>query len=124
MKPPETIAAVAWARPAPPAVVAVLWVPGLVGGDEGACQAVGDVVYTQLLNVQGGIEADVTVCRTGPDDFLLVTGAVSPVHDLHHIRRHAHGAARALLCLRAAVRPPRRIRRADATLLLPSACRP
>lgn len=36
---------------------------------------VGSVVYTQLLERDGGIAADVTITRVGPDHFRLVTGA-------------------------------------------------
>lgn len=36
---------------------------------------VGTSVYTQFLNARGGIEADVTVTRTAPQVFLVITGA-------------------------------------------------
>ncbi len=36
---------------------------------------VGSVVYTQLLEKDGGIAADVTITRLAPDHFRLVTGA-------------------------------------------------
>ncbi len=49
----------------------------------------GSVVYTQLLNRRGGIECDLTVTRTAPDAFLLVTGTAFGSHDLAWIRRHA-----------------------------------
>ena len=45
-------------------------------------QAVGTVVRTLLLNVRGGIEADVAVTRLGDAEFLLVTGAGFGRHDL------------------------------------------
>jgi 4-methylaminobutanoate oxidase (formaldehyde-forming) len=51
--------------------------------------AVGKVVYTQLLNSRGGIEADVTVTRLGDDDFYLVTGSGFGRHDITFLRRHA-----------------------------------
>ena len=35
---------------------------------------VGTIVYTQLLNARGGIEADLSVTRRADDRFLLVTG--------------------------------------------------
>ena len=50
---------------------------------------VGAVVYTQLLNRRGGIEADLTVTRLAPDRFYLVTGTAFGTHDLAWIRRHA-----------------------------------
>ena len=39
--------------------------------------AVGDVVYGQLLNVRGGIEADVTVTRDAANAFRIVSGAAT-----------------------------------------------
>ncbi len=48
----------------------------------------GSVVYTQLCNERGGIEADLTVTRLGADHFYIVTGAGFGVHDSDWIRRH------------------------------------
>ena len=42
---------------------------------------IGTVVYTQLLNHRGGIEADLSVLRRAGDRFLLVTGTVFGTHD-------------------------------------------
>jgi 4-methylaminobutanoate oxidase (formaldehyde-forming) len=42
---------------------------------------VGTVVYTQLLNARGGIEADLSVLRRSADRFLLVTGTAFGNHD-------------------------------------------
>ncbi len=42
---------------------------------------VGTVVYTQLLNARGGIEADVSVMRRADDRFLFVTGTAFGTHD-------------------------------------------
>jgi glycine cleavage system aminomethyltransferase T len=39
------------------------------------------VVYTQWLNEQGGIEADVTVTRLADDAFMIVTVAASQRRD-------------------------------------------
>jgi len=39
--------------------------------------AVGRVVYTPLLNVAGGIKADLTIMRLGKDHFRVVTGGAS-----------------------------------------------
>ncbi len=50
---------------------------------------VGTVVYTQLLNEGGGIEADLSVLRRGEDRFLLVTGTAFGTHDRAWIERHA-----------------------------------
>ncbi|MFD9946008.1 FAD-dependent oxidoreductase [Nonomuraea sp. NPDC059023] len=49
----------------------------------------GKVVHTQLLNVRGGIEADVTVTRLADDRFYLVTGSAFGEHDTGFLRRHA-----------------------------------
>ena len=48
----------------------------------------GRVVYTGLLNQFGGYEADITVTRLGPAEFLLVTSSGSVVRDLDWITRH------------------------------------
>ena len=56
----------------------------------------GRLVYTQMLNSRGGIEADLTVTRLSADAFFVVTGAAAATHDTHWIRRHI-GAARAVL---------------------------
>jgi glycine cleavage system T protein len=48
---------------------------------------VGRTVYTQVLNERGGIEADVTVTRLGPDRFLWLTPAASQNRDLSLLRR-------------------------------------
>ena len=57
----------------------------------------GSVVYTQLLEPRGGIVADVTVTRLGPDRFRVVTGAGTVDADLGWIRSHVqHGERRSL----------------------------
>jgi glycine cleavage system aminomethyltransferase T/glycine/D-amino acid oxidase-like deaminating enzyme len=50
---------------------------------------VGTVVYTQLLNARGGIEADLSVMRRGADRFLLVTGTAFGTHDRAWLEKHA-----------------------------------
>ena len=57
--------------------------------DNRVARAVGAVTYTQMLNARGGIEADVTVTRLGPDEFLLVTGTAFGTHELSWLRRQA-----------------------------------
>jgi 4-methylaminobutanoate oxidase (formaldehyde-forming) len=52
---------------------------------------VGDCVYTPFLNARGSYEADLTVTRTGPDEFLLVSSSATTVRDLDWIRRHGRG---------------------------------
>ncbi len=49
---------------------------------------VGSVVYTQLLNRRGGIEADLTVTRLDETTFLLVTGTAVGNHDAAWLRQH------------------------------------
>lgn len=48
---------------------------------------VGKVVYTQWLNQNGGIEADVTVTRLSETSFMVVTIAVSQRRDLAWLNR-------------------------------------
>ncbi|MBB2909202.1 4-methylaminobutanoate oxidase (formaldehyde-forming) [Streptosporangium becharense] len=65
--------------------------PGALAGLQRACagrldRPVGSVVYTQLLNGRGGIEADLTVTRLAEDRFRLVTGTASGVHDAAWLR--------------------------------------
>lgn len=50
---------------------------------------VGKVVYTSLLNHKGGIVCDLTVTRTGPDSFLVLTGGGVGMHDLAWLRQNA-----------------------------------
>ena len=51
-------------------------------------RAVGTIVYTQLCNDRGGIEADVTITRLAPDRFYFVTGSALGVRDRSTIERH------------------------------------
>ena len=51
-------------------------------------QAPGAAIYTQLCNERGGIEADLTIMRTGEDSFYVVTGSGFGVRDGHWIRSH------------------------------------
>jgi 4-methylaminobutanoate oxidase (formaldehyde-forming) len=48
----------------------------------------GTTVYTQWLNAQGGIEADVTVTRLAEDRYLVLTAAATVVREMDHLRRH------------------------------------
>ncbi len=54
---------------------------------------VGSVIYTQMCNESGGIEADLTITRLGEERFYIVTGAGFGVHDSDWIRRHLPGDA-------------------------------
>ena len=48
----------------------------------------GKIVYTQFLNDDGGIEADVTITRISLDEFLIVTPAATIQKDLNLIKDH------------------------------------
>ena len=45
------------------------------------------IVYTQWLNDRGGIEADLTITRTGPQAFMVVTSAICQTRDLAWLKR-------------------------------------
>ncbi|GAA3443776.1 GcvT family protein [Planomonospora venezuelensis] len=67
--------------------------PGALEGLQRACagqldRPAGSVVYTQLLNARGGVEADLTVTRLAADRFRLVTGTAFGVHDAAWLRGH------------------------------------
>ena len=49
----------------------------------------GKIVYTQLLNARGGIEADVTITRLAEDKFYFITGSAFGRHDVTFILQHA-----------------------------------
>jgi 4-methylaminobutanoate oxidase (formaldehyde-forming) len=59
--------------------------------------SLGKVVYTQMLNDKGGIEADITVTRLAPNKFFIVTGTPTGVRDFDHISRHISANAHAVL---------------------------
>jgi len=50
--------------------------------------APGRIVYTQWLNRNGGVEADLTVARLSDEVFLVVTSSASVLRDLHWLKRH------------------------------------
>ena len=50
---------------------------------------VGKVVYTAMLNQQGGIQCDLTLTRQSRDCFLVLTGGASGTRDLQWLRTHA-----------------------------------
>lgn len=49
---------------------------------------VGSVMYTQMCNPAGGVEADLTITRMAQDRFYVVTGSGFGVHDFDWIRAH------------------------------------
>ena len=48
----------------------------------------GRVVYTGMFNERGGFESDLTLVRTAPSEFYLVSGTAQTVRDLDWITRH------------------------------------
>ena len=70
----------------PDAVSALQWV---CAGDITA--PIGSLTYTQWLNERGGIEADVTVSRTGNDRFLITSGIGSSTRDWWHLKKNLKG---------------------------------
>ena len=55
------------------------------------------IVYTQWLNERGGIEADLTITRIGPQEFMVVTSAICQTRDLAWLKREV-GAAEGAHC--------------------------
>ena len=58
---------------------------------------VGSLIYTQMLNDHGGIEADLTCVRTAMDEYYIVTGTGFATHDFNHIARSIPAQANAQL---------------------------
>ncbi len=58
---------------------------------------VGALIYTQMLNEAGGIEADLTVARVAQDEFYIVTGTGYATHDFDWISRNIPTGANAQL---------------------------
>jgi glycine cleavage system aminomethyltransferase T/glycine/D-amino acid oxidase-like deaminating enzyme len=59
--------------------------------------SIGTLVYTQMLNQRGGIEADVTVTRVAEDQFWITSGAPTRIKDLAWLRRAAGMMQRATI---------------------------
>jgi heterotetrameric sarcosine oxidase gamma subunit len=57
----------------------------------------GRVVYTSLLNNAGGIRADLTIMRLGPDHFRVVTGGLDGMRDSKWFSDHLPGDGSAQL---------------------------
>jgi 4-methylaminobutanoate oxidase (formaldehyde-forming) len=49
---------------------------------------VGRTVYTGLFNSKGGFESDLTLVRTGGEEFYLISGTTQAVRDAHWIRQN------------------------------------
>ena len=59
--------------------------------------APGRIVYTQWLNEQGGISADLTVTRLAKDAYLVMTAFSSHTRDYNWLQRHIPSDAHAVL---------------------------
>ena len=57
----------------------------------------GSVIYTQMLNPKGGIEADITVTRISEIEYYIVSGTGFATRDFNHIKRRIPEDARAIL---------------------------
>jgi heterotetrameric sarcosine oxidase gamma subunit len=58
---------------------------------------VGRSVYAGMLNERGTYESDVTVTRTGPEEFLIISSAATTERDKDHIRKNLPGGTGAAL---------------------------
>jgi len=52
---------------------------------------IGKVVYTQWLNEQGGIDADLSIVKVDRDRFWVVTAIASTNRDWWHLKKHIKG---------------------------------
>ena len=68
----------------PGALAAVQWL-SVANMDK----SIGTVTYTQLCNERGGIECDLTMVRTAPDTWYVVTGAAFGAHDMGWFREQS-----------------------------------
>ena len=50
---------------------------------------IGTVMYTQLCNEHGGIECDLTMLRTAPSSWYVVTGSAFGAHDMGWVRSNS-----------------------------------
>ena len=55
------------------------------------------MVYTALLNERGGFESDLTIIRTAPNTYLIVTGSAQTTRDFDWISRHIEPHEHAML---------------------------
>ena len=60
--------------------------------DSNMDKPVGSATYTQFLNPNGGVEADLTVTRLGEERFWVITGSGFIANDLGWLRMHVHEA--------------------------------
>lgn len=67
----------------PDAEAALSWIAA-----NDVARPVGSLVYTQMLNDKGGIEADLTCYRVAEDDYYIVTGTGFATHDFDWISKN------------------------------------
>ncbi|MGE4610721.1 MAG: FAD-dependent oxidoreductase [Paracoccaceae bacterium] len=67
----------------PDAVAALNWIAA-----NDVDKPVGSLIYTQMLNDQGGIECDLTVARVIEEEYYIVTGTGFATHDFNWIKRN------------------------------------
>lgn len=67
----------------PDAEAALSWIAA-----NDVAKPVGSLIYTQMLNDQGGIECDLTVARLKHDEYYIVTGTGFATHDFDWIQRN------------------------------------
>ena len=67
----------------PDAEAALSWIAA-----NDVARPVGSLIYTQMLNDRGGIEADVTAIRRARDEYYIVTGTGYATHDFDWIARN------------------------------------
>ncbi len=65
----------------PDAVAALNWIAA-----NDVDKPVGSLIYTQMLDDNGGIQCDLTVCRVAIDEFYIVTGTGFATHDFDWIQ--------------------------------------
>lgn len=80
--------------------------------------APGKVVYTQWLNEQGGIEADLTITRTCERQFMVVSAAATHFRDLSYLRAHVEAADHCFLSDQTAAIPMLGVMGPDSRALL------
>ena len=51
-------------------------------------KSIGSIIYTQMLNDNGGIECDLTCVRTAEDEYYIITGTGYATHDFNWISRN------------------------------------
>lgn len=56
--------------------------------DNDVDKPIGSAVYTQLLNTNGGVEADLTITRLGEETFWVITGSGFISNDLAWLKMH------------------------------------